>query len=681
MPQQRYFYSDKIADFLQKNEDRILGELSRNNHFSLEETQRDAWLEEIRLLKEILDPYSNRGSIFFEYNIPRMGRRIDIVVLIDGIVFVLEFKVFNGNYLKADIEQTWDYALDLKNFHEESHSRSIIPILIATDANEVLNQMFRSYNDNVYYPLLSNRETLSKYISDGLIFANKCSDDDYLWGISRYSPTPTIIEAASALYNSHSVSEISRNDASAENLTTTCDYITKVIEECKTNNKKGICFVTGVPGAGKTLVGLNIATKQFEKKELAVYLSGNGPLVSVLTEALARDKVKREKKAGRRITKKEAESEVKTFIQIIHHYRDSCLEGTKIVEGKIVADLDYFRSEENKDKSFVPIDHVAIFDEAQRAWTKKQLTNFMTRKKGRPNFQYSEPDYLISCLDRHQNWAVIICLVGGGQEINTGEAGISEWLEAINTTYKDWNVYISDRLYDKEYAADEALNMLSYRSNVFYESSLHLAVSMRSFRAEKLSLFVHYLLDLDVAKAKETYAELTQYPIVITRSIDKAKRWLKEKARGTERYGMMASSSADRIKPLSLNVRYKPDVVHWFLDDNEDVRSSNFLEDVVTEFDIQGLEVDWTCIIWDGDFRYSPDGWKHYSFNGGNKWNNINQKERQSYQTNAYRVLLTRARQGMVVVVPEGDDDDKTRKKEYYDGTYEYLKTIGITEI
>lgn len=510
------------------------------------------------------------------------------------------------------------------------------------------------------------------------MFADKCISDDYLWGISRYAPTPTIIEAASALYNSHSVAEISRNDASAENLTITCDYITKVIEQCKSNHTKGICFVTGVPGAGKTLVGLNIATQQSAKSDLAVYLSGNGPLVSVLTEALTRDKVKIEKAAGNKITKKEAESEVKTFIQIIHHYRDACLEGTKVVDGDIVADLDYFRSEKNQDKSYVPIDHVAIFDESQRAWTKNQLANFMARKKGRPNFPYSEPEFLISCLNRHKDWAVIICLVGGGQEINTGEAGIGEWLEAMNTTFKDWSIYISNRLYDKEYAAGEALQMLKNRENVFLEPSLHLAVSMRSFRAEKLSLFVHYLLECDIVNARTIYKELTHYPIVITRSIEKAKEWLKKKSRGTERFGMMASSSADRIKPLSLNVRYKPDVIHWFLDGDDDVRSSNFLEDVVTEFDVQGLEVDWTCVVWDGDFRHTSEGWQHFSFNGGNSWNNINQKERQNYQTNAYRVLLTRARQGMVIVVPEGSVEDKTRKREYYDGTYEYLKSIGI---
>lgn len=681
MAQERYYFSDSIESFLSADENAVIGLLCRNNQFALEETQRDAWLVEIKILKEILQPYGERGSVFFEYNIPRMGRRIDVVVLIDGIVFLLEFKVHCDNYLKADISQTWDYALDLKNFHEESHSRDIIPILVATDAKDSGEILFKPYEDKVYYPLLSNNETLPLIISQGLEIATKNNGDDYLWGISRYAPTPTIIEAASALYNSHSVEEISRSDASAENLTKTCTHISEVIDYCKENSRKGICFVTGVPGAGKTLVGLNIATQQFVKDEVAVYLSGNGPLVSVLTEALARDKVKRDKAAGIRMTKKEAESEVKTFIQIIHHYRDTCLEGTKIENGEIVADLEYFRSESNRDKSYVPIDHIAIFDEAQRAWTKNQLANFMSRKKNRPNFPYSEPEYLISCLDRHEDWAVIVCLVGGGQEINTGEAGISEWLKSMTTTFPDWDIYISERLVDKEYAAGEALKMLEGRKNVFYEESLHLSVSMRSFRAEKLSAFVHHLLDMDVEKACETYKELTKYPIVITRSTEKGKQWLKEHARGSERYGIMASSSADRIKPLSLNVRYKPNVVHWFLDDDSDVRSSNFLEDVVTEFDVQGLEIDWACIVWDGDFRYTKNGWKHFSFNGGDRWNNINQAERQSYQKNAYRVLLTRARQGMVIVVPTGSNEDPTRKAEFYDPTYEYLKSIGIKEI
>ena len=665
------------------SETEIVGNLTAGHssqHLTLQSTQADAWHEEISLLKDILKQYIGRGHIYFEYTIPRMGKRIDVVVLIDGIVFLLEFKAFNEQYTKADISQVWDYALDLKNFHEESHSRTIIPILIATEALNNYSE-FIPYDDKVFYPILTNRELLSSSIEDALKVSDRnTSENDALWAISRYSPTPTIIEAASALYNNHSVEDISRSDASAENLTKTCSFIESVIEDAKQNHYKAICFVTGVPGAGKTLVGLNIATQQFEKDDVAVYLSGNFPLVQVLTEALARDRQRHTREKGENISIGTARSEVKAFIQMIHHYRDTCLEGTKVVDGHIVADEKYFLNPKNKEKSYIPVDHVAIFDEAQRAWTKDALANFMNRKKGYPNFPYSEPEYLISCLDRHKDWAVIVCLVGGGQEINTGEAGISEWIESLNRQYKDWHVFISDRLQDAEYDAGSSLEFLSEHKHVEYEPSLHLAVSMRSFRAENLAKFVHALLERDITKAREAYNTLEKYPIVLTRSLDKAKRWLKEHARGTERYGMIVSSQAERLKPLAIDVRFKPNVVHWFLDDANDVRSSFYLEDVATEFDVQGLELDWSCVVWDGDFRYTPNGWSHHSF-CGDKWQNINKPERKTFQKNAYRVLLTRARQGMVLVVPEGNPEDPTRSPNYYNCTYEYLKEIGIKEI
>ena len=679
----RYFHGDTIEGFLAMPDAQIIGILTTAHtslHASLQSLQNDAWREEIALLKDILAPYIGRGHIYFEYTIPRMGRRIDVVLLLDGVVLLLEFKAFNEQYTKADIAQVWDYALDLKNFHEQSHNRPIVPILVATEAVDATSD-FIPFDDKVFHPILTNREQLASTIDEALLFCDKDnSEGDALWAISRYSPTPTIIEAASALYTNHSVEDISRSDASAENLTTTCGFISSVIERAKREHFKAICFVTGVPGAGKTLVGLNIATQQFEKDDVAVYLSGNFPLVQVLTEALARDKKRRMAEKGEKIAIGTARSEVKAFIQMIHHYRDTCLEGTKVVDGRIVADEEYFLNPKNLKKSFVPVDHVAIFDEAQRAWTKDALANFMNRKKGYPNFPYSEPEYLISCLDRHDDWAVVVCLVGGGQEINTGEAGISEWIESLNREYKGWHVFISDRLHDAEYAAGRSLELLSEHEHVEFEPSLHLAVSMRSFRAENLSKFVHKLLDRDIEGAREAYQTLDKYPIVLTRSLDKAKRWLKEHARGTERYGMIVSSQAERLKPLAIDVRFKPDVVHWFLDDATDVRSSFYLEDVATEFDVQGLELDWSCVVWDGDFRYTPSGWSHHSF-CGDKWQNINKPERKAFQKNAYRVLLTRARQGMVLVVPEGNPEDPTRSPAYYDSTYEYLKEIGIKEI
>ncbi len=679
---ERFYYWDAIKDFLNQSVDEIIGKLTQSTPNDLTLDQKRAWNEEIDILKEILPDYKDRGSIFFEYNIPRMGRRIDVVLLIDGIIFVLEFKAFQDEYLSADISQTWDYALDLKNFHEGSHNRTIFPILVSTKSDASFMSDFIPYTDQVYKPLLANRTNLACYIQSALDKAKPLNhEDDYLWAISRYAPTPTIIEAATALYNNHSVADIAYSEAKGENLTKTCDCIADIIVDCKTNHKKGICFVTGVPGAGKTLVGLTTAIKQFEKKENAVYLSGNFPLVAVLTEALSRDLVARKKKENQSITKKEAQSEVKSFIQMIHHYRDACLEGTKLENGKIVADQAYFLSEKNKDKSYAPIDHIAIFDEAQRAWTKEMLVNFMARKKGKPDFPYSEPEYLISCLDRHQDWALIICLVGGGQEINTGEAGIKEWIDSLNKSFTDWQIYISDQLTTNEYANGEVLDIIENKDRLYIEPSLHLSVSMRSFRAENLSLFVYNLLNQDREGASKVLHELKNYPIVLTRSVEKAKEWLRNKARGSERFGLLACSSADRIKPLSLNVRFKPDEVHWFLDGEDDVRSSNYLEDVATEFQVQGLELDWTAVVWDADMRYNENGWQHYKFNGGTRWNNIRKPELQSYQTNAYRVLLTRARQGMIIVVPEGNPEDKTRDPKFYQSTYEYLKSIGIEEI
>lgn len=672
----RHYYQNSIQDFITQPFDSIWAQLTAVGRGDLLQTQKQAWLSQINILKEQLASYT--GNLFFEYSIPRMGKRIDAVVLINGIVFVIEFKVGAKEFTNADINQVWDYTLDLKYFHEGSHDLPIIPILVTTEAKENDILLFQ-YDDQIVRPILSNGKNLADIIRQTLLIFPTKQIDNYLWSISRYAPTPTIIEAAQALYNKHSVKDISRSDA--DNLTDTSDYIFRVIDQAKEKGNKTICFVTGVPGAGKTLVGLNISTQSMTKEGVnAVYLSGNGPLVKILVEALTRDKVRQIKESGEKCTKKEIEQEVKSFIQNVHHFRDACLEGTVIEEDEIVADLDYFRSEKNKEKSYAPIDHIAIFDEAQRAWTKEMTADFMRRKKNKPGFPYSEPEFLISCMDRHKDWAMIICLVGGGQEINTGEAGISEWINSLNTHFKDWHIHISSRLTDKEYAAGEALQLLADHPNVYTSDELHLAVSLRSFRAEKLSLFVHQLLDLNKEAASDTLKELTKYPIKLTRNVEKAKHWIKEQARGNERYGIIVSSQAYRLRPLAIDVRVKPDPVHWFLSDRDDIRSSYYMEDVVTEFDIQGLELDYACVVWDADFRYKPNEWGTYSF-VGTKWHNIKKEERKTYLKNAYRVLLTRARQGMVIVVPQGNPDDPTRLPEYYDATYKYLRKLGIVEI
>ena len=657
----RAFYTDSITSFLNTPQDEIFSKLALNNQFALEKTQKDAWLEEINILKEVLT-VNNNGTIYLEFSIPRMGQRIDALVLIGSVIFVLEFKIGEKEYHSYAIDQVMDYALDLKNFHESSHKHFIAPILIATKAkNNYSEIVLTPQNDKTILPIKCNGSLLKKVIDDVLIFCEGIEIDRIQWEQGRYRPTPTIIEAAKALYYGHSVEEISRNDASAINLSRTSEEIFNIIDYSKNNSRKSICFVTGVPGAGKTLVGLNVANKYSdEKNELySVFLSGNGPLVTILREALTRDKVKRDKELGIKTKKGVVFGTVKSKIQNVHNFRDECL----------------------VDITSPPIEHVALFDEAQRAWSLEQTSSFMKRKKSLPNFKQSEPEFLISCLDRHRDWAVVVCLVGGGQEINTGEAGISEWINSLQASFKNWDVYISSRLSDSEYNASVTLNKLNSRAKVNYNDALHLSVSMRSFRAELVSLLIKQILDINVLEAKSTYEKIKgKYPIVITRELSKAKNWLRQQARGSERYGIVVSSQAERLKPQSIFVKSPMNPIHWFLNDKEDTRSSYYLEDVATEFHVQGLELDWVCVTWDADFRCTKNGWQHWSFKGS-KWQKIKKPERQNYLKNAYRVLLTRARQGMVIVVPQGNEEDHTRPPAFYDHTFKYLKDIGLQEI
>ena len=655
----RSYYSNSITNFLQSTTEQILGALAQNNEFSLEITQKEAWVQEINILKEVLKNY--QGNIFFEYSIPRMGKRIDVVLIIKNVIFVLEFKVGEKEFLISASDQVLDYCLDLKNFHETSHQHLIAPVLIATEARNIIPLITSTpHNDNLLFTIEANATLLTEVIYNVLQFADGEEINSETWEAGRYSPTPTIIEAAMALYNGHNVAEISRSDAEATNLSNTSSALREIIFRSKGKSEKAICFVTGVPGAGKTLVGLDIATKHLDKENdlTSVFLSGNGPLVAILREALTRDKFQREKEQGKKVRKGAIMSEVKLFIQNVHNFRDESLKDNR-----------------------PPFEHVTIFDEAQRAWDIQQTSNFMLRKKNTPNFNISEPEFLISCLDRHQDWAVIVCLVGGGQEINTGEAGISEWIESLNRSFPEWRIYVSGKLTDSEYAAGNALEILKEHKYVYTNPALHLSVSLRSFRAEHLSLLIKDLLDINIEDARKNYGSLKEkYPLVITRNLVKAKQWLKEKARGTERYGIVVSSQAQRLKPYAIDVKSPMDPIHWFLDGKEDIGSSYYLEDVATEFQVQGLELDWACVTWDADFRYSVDGWKCFSF-VGSKWNNINKEERRLYLKNAYRVLLTRARQGMVIVVPNGDENDVTRDLRFYDCTYEYLVHIGFEEI
>ena len=655
----RFFYSDSLADFLARSPEEILGVINAAALTTVEATQQNAWLVQVKLLQSELQPFSGRGTVFFEFSVPRIGKRIDVVIVVDGAIFVLEFKVGEDQFRRAALEQVWDYALDLKNFHDTSHDAFIVPVLVATAAtSRRVSLDFSPRDDNVLMPVLVAPVQIGFVIERALALGRASTKDAKGWHEGRYRPTPTIIEAARALYAGHSVEEISSKGAEAKNLNETSAAVVALVHRAHRERKKIICFVTGVPGAGKTLVGLNISnTRLAEEEGKAVYLSGNGALVKVLHEALASDRYHSAYRTIHATTMGEARRAVSSFIQNVHHFRDAYI-----------------------DDKTAPHNHVSIFDEAQRAWDLAETQKFMKEKKGIPNFGMSEPEFLISCMDRH-DWAVVVCLVGGGQEINRGEVGISGWVNALVQKFPNWQAAVSPELRESEYAAGEALEALRARGALQEDRALHLAISMRSFRAGGLSDLINKVLDLDAQGAKEALREIgDRYPIVLTRSITAAKDWVRRQACGSERYGMMVSSQAQRLKPLAIDVRVSTNPVHWFLKDRDDVRSSFYLEDVATEFDVQGLELDWSCVVWDGDFRYSREGWVHSSFRG-NRWERISKPERQAFQKNAYRVLLTRARQGMVIVVPEGNPEDKTRAPAFYDDTYGYLASFGLRVI
>jgi len=653
------YYAEPITTFLAQSNEHILGELSRPGIFSITPSQSAAWEDEIRILKDTLRDIE--GYLCLEFDVPRIGSRIDAVVLSKGCIFVLEFKVGEEVFTREAVNQVWDYALDLKNFHRASHQAPIIPILICTEAKQGAVTLSKPFADGVYEPICAQPEGLPFLIKEALSRIDASSIDPEAWVCSPYQPTPTIIEAAQSLYSRHSVEAISRHDAGARNLAITSKRVEELIEQAARDSEKHIIFVTGVPGAGKTLVGLNVATKKRDEHQQthAVFLSGNGPLVAVLREALTRDEVKRLKELQKKVRKGEVGQKVKSFIQNVHHFRDAALQSAE-----------------------APSDRVVIFDEAQLAWNKEMTSSFMARKKRRPDFNQSEPEFLISYLNRHDDWAVVICLVGGGQEINRGEAGIGGWLDAIQRSFPDWNVHVSANLTNSEYAAGDALSHLSGVRTISKDPDLHLSVSMRSFRAENVSAFVKSVLDCETATAKEQLSLLRdRFPIVITRDLARAKDWIRSKARGSERFGLVASSGAERLRPHAVDVRFEINPIHWFLNGSADVRSSFYMEDPATEFQVQGLELDWVCMTWDADLRLSASRqWNYHSFRG-DKWTNVHKSDTRQYLLNAYRVLLTRARQGMAIFVPPGDEADHTRKPAYYNHTFEFLKEIGLEVI
>ena len=643
MPMNRAYLSIESSKIKFADDDTLFGSLARKLPFSVEPGQKTAWEYQLKHLRKLAEQLP--GAYFFmEFLIPRMGRRVDLIILFKGIIYVVEYKVGASQFDQSSLEQVYGYGLDLKHFHETSHNRPIVPILVATKAKTLPKPHVHWDHDGLAKPIKTTPDQLSSVVQH--IAAQR--EESFLlaqeWMGGRYKPTPTIVEAAQALYQGHDVQEISRSEAGVENLTHTADYVSQAIAHAKHARQKIICFITGVPGSGKTLAGLNIATsrQRTHRDEHAVFLSGNGPLVDVLREALALDAVAQARIAGRSPSKIEERRRASAFIQNIHHFRDEALTTDQ-----------------------PPIEKVVVFDEAQRAWNREQTSKFMQQKKGLSDFSKSEPEFLLSVMDRHTDWCAIICLVGNGQEINTGEAGIEEWLYALRHSFSHWKVYFP-----------ETFIRTCSLPNEILAPNLHLTTSIRSFRANKLSDFVGYVLKGEANKARDIKKTLLHYPLLITRDLTQARRWLRNQRRGNERSGLLASSNASRLKPYGIFVKAQIEPAKWFLARADDVRSSDALEDAATEFDIQGLELDWACLCWDANLRHN-ENWETWRFTG-NRWGQIHDPIRQAYLINAYRVLLTRARQGLIVFVPHGDVEDSTRSPIIYNQIYDFLLSCGF---
>jgi DUF2075 family protein len=662
------FYRAKLSEFLEDGEAHILGKLLASyQHEELQKRQRKAWEKEIRLLKSTVTelfkvvPSACEWSLLLEYPIPRRAKRLDAVLIAGDVIICLEFKTEDKAHSLQAQRQVEEYALDLRDFHERSHGKPIFPIAVVPKAPS-MNQAIEPLSVDAVRPVvLSNAQDLHRVLRAAFDSAHDPKGEPINaleWDSSPYRPVPTIIEAAETLYAGHNVQEIAHSHAGAVNLTTTSDKLIEVIRSAQQSKSKVICFVTGVPGAGKTLAGLKLVHDRSVREEgrpAGVFLSGNGPLVKIVSAAIARDHKRRLKVRG-------GDRTVGTFIQNVHTFvRESM---------------------EKADRP--PVEKIVVFDEAQRAWNADQ-----NRKKGVS--ELSEPEIMFSIMDRHRDWAVLVALVGGGQEIHNGEGGLAEWGITLREKFKHWKVVVSPK------ALSSDASLAGHRLfedgdidglHVTTEPAMHLGVNLRSFRAQHVTEWIDAVLAGEEKKASELVPQLRGFPIALTRSLEVARNWLHKQTRGQRRCGLVASSGAIRLRAdgLELSSGFRQgnrDIyVHWFLNQAPDVRSSNQLEVAASEFECQGLELDWVGLCWGGDFAFNPIAkeWDYRDFSGS-RWGKVAREIDRKYLLNSYRVLMSRARRGLIVWVPSGEESDATRLPDAFNGTADYLQRCGLTLI
>lgn len=651
------FYYATLEEFLSADPSQVLGKLTGNHqHNELQKKQIRAWTSEIKVLKaegiKLVEAHAaaTQWVLLLEYPIPRRQKRLDAVLLAEDVIFCLEFKTEDRTHSVQSQRQAEDYALDLRDFHKVSAGRHIVPIAIIPKAPSAISSKSQRPFDFVRDVRLANAADLAQVLLTSFREEHRSDTlpiDANDWNHSPYHPVPTIIEAAEAIFAGHNVCEIAHSHAGAENLTVTSECILALVQQAKNRREKIVCFVTGVPGAGKTLAGLNVAHSP-ALSPAGVFLSGNLPLVKIISAAIARDHKRQTGTA-------DGERAVGTFIQSVQGFMCEGLE-----------------------KTAPPVENVVVFDEAQRAWDAAH-----NQKKGKG--EASEPEAMLSIMDRH-DWAVLVALVGNGQEIHKGEAGLAEWGRAIREKLPHWKIATSPK----------TLSPISSNQQLFPDGkfgglaiqqvpSLHLSVNLRSFRAKKISEWVNATLEGEPEKAAALMPELLDFPFALTRSLSRARSWLKHHCRGQQRSGLVASSGAIRLRSdgLELSSGFRQGnsnmFVDWFLALPPDVRSSNQLEIAASEFECQGLELDWVGMCWGNDVFFNPaeNKWKFQTFRG-TRWNNVKDETNRQYRLNTYRVLLTRARQGSIIWIPKGDQADQSRLPDCFDSTASYLQQCGL---
>lgn len=629
-----------------------------------EPAQLRAWEAQVTLLQRVLaKPPWQGASLALEYDMLRLEKRIDAVLVTERAIFVLEFKVGAGQVLAADLAQVEDYAQDLWDFHAASRAHPILPLLVATEATRLPPLQFGLPVPGVAPVVAANAATLDERLTSlhAALPAPHTPLDPSAWIAAAYKPVPTIIEAAARLFSRNSVADIAEARADTDNLTRTTTAILRALEAARAREERVVIFVTGVPGAGKTLCGLNIVFGE-HRREGTAFLTGNAPLVAVLREALACDRAgislalgpshdpERRARAGRL---RQARHETSQALQNVHRF---------------LAD--------NAHAAAPPAERVIIFDEAQRAWDEAQAGRDTQRRKS--VLTMSEPAHALAIMGRHAGFSAIVALIGQGQEINTGEAGLAEWGSVIATT-PGWRAVAAPRVL----AGRQAAQRLAPGATPWLtlDEGLDLTVPIRSVRSDAVAAWVDAVLRQDATQARALAPETLPY--FVTRSLAEARAALRRFTPGLRRAGFVRSSGARRLRGEGFDAQLigTEEPVAWFLERWPDIRASDALEVAATEYACQGLELDAVGLAWGGDLVRGPAGWHCRSF-VGRAWQQVRGAADQDFIRNTYRVLLTRARHETVIWVPPGSPagdpfHDPTRPAAEMDAIADFLLACG----